>query len=68
MFSRKNGVKTQVVSTDALGLHANLCVQVHADTYQKRRTITDFNDARDDGMAVAPAGPRASHLHLAPDR
>jgi len=29
---------------------------------------SDFNEARDDGMAVASAGPYASHLHLAPDR
>jgi len=28
----------------------------------------DFNEARDDVVAVASAGPYASHLHLAPDR
>jgi len=28
----------------------------------------DFTGARDDGVAVASAGPRANHLHLAPDR
>jgi len=27
-----------------------------------------FNQSRDDGMAVASAGPFANHLHLAPDR
>jgi len=27
----------------------------------------DFNEARDDGLAVAPTGPYANHLHLAPD-
>jgi len=31
-------------------------------------TILDFNEARDDGLAVAFAGPYANHLHLAPDR
>jgi len=30
--------------------------------------ILDFTGARDDGVAVAPAGPYANHLHLAPDR
>ena len=36
--------------------------------YQKGRTILDFNEARDDGVAAASAGPYANHLHLAPDR
>jgi len=27
----------------------------------------DFNEARDDGVAVASAGSYASHLHLAPE-
>jgi len=27
----------------------------------------DFTGARDDGAAVASAGPYANHLHLAPD-
>jgi len=34
--------------------------------YQKGRTILDFNEVRDDGVAVASAGPYANHLHLAP--
>jgi len=28
----------------------------------------DFTEARDDGVAVASAGPYANHLHLAPDK
>jgi len=28
----------------------------------------DFNEARDDGVAVASAGPYATHLHLTPER
>jgi len=28
----------------------------------------NFNQARDDGVAVASAGPYANHFHLAPDR
>jgi len=36
--------------------------------YWKGRTILDFNEARDDGMAVKSAVPPANHLHLAPDR
>jgi len=30
--------------------------------------ILDVTGARDDGVAVASAGPYANHLHLAPDR
>jgi len=35
---------------------------------EKGKTNLDLNEARDDGMAVASAGPYADHLHLAPDR
>jgi len=34
----------------------------------ERQTILDFTGARDNRMAVASAGPYASHLHLAADR
>jgi len=34
---------------------------------QKGQTNIDFNEARDDGVAVASAGPYANHLHLTPD-
>jgi len=34
----------------------------------EKQTILDFNKARDDGVAVASAGPYANHLHLAPDK
>jgi len=36
--------------------------------HQNGRTILDFTEARDDGMAMASARPYANHLHLAPDR
>jgi len=36
--------------------------------HYKGKTILDFDGARDDGVAVAPAGPYANHLHLASDR
>ena len=36
--------------------------------YQTGKTILDFNEARDDGVAVASAGSYANHLHLAADR
>jgi len=36
--------------------------------YLKGRTFLDFNEARDDGVAVASSGPYANHLHLSPDR
>jgi len=35
--------------------------------HQKGRTIVDFNEARDDMVAVASAGPYANHLHFAPN-
>ena len=35
--------------------------------HQKGKTILDFDEARDDGVAVASAEPYANHLHLAPD-
>jgi len=34
----------------------------------ERQTILDFIGARDDGVAVASAGPYSNHLQLAPDR
>jgi len=35
--------------------------------YQKGRTILDLNEARDNGVAVASAGPYANYLHFAAD-
>jgi len=32
------------------------------------KSVLDFNEARDDGVAVASAGLYANHLHLALDR
>jgi len=34
----------------------------------ERLTKLDFNEERDDGVAMASAGLYANHLHLAPDR
>jgi len=36
--------------------------------HQKGHINLDFNEARDDLVALASAGPYANHLHLAPDR
>jgi len=36
--------------------------------HQKIKTILDFNEARNAGMALALARPYVNHLHLAPDR
>jgi len=33
--------------------------------HQKGKTILYFNEARNDGVEVASAGPQANHLHLA---
>ena len=39
---------------------------VWVSQHQKGKTILDFNEVRDDGVAVASAEPHANHLHLAP--
>jgi len=36
--------------------------------HQKGKINLDFNEATDDGVAVASAGPYANHLYLASDR
>jgi len=36
--------------------------------HQKGSTILDFNEARDDRVTAASAGPYTTHLHLAPYR
>jgi len=36
--------------------------------HQKGQTNLDFNEARDDGVAVASVGPYTTHLHLTSDR
>jgi len=36
--------------------------------HQGGKAILDFNEARDDWVAVASAGPYANHLLLGPDR
>jgi len=36
--------------------------------HHKGQTNLDFNEVRDDGVAVASPGPYANHLHLALDR
>jgi len=43
------------------------CRTAWVSQHQKGKTILDFNEARDGGMAVASAGPYANHLHLVPD-
>jgi len=36
--------------------------------HQKGKTVLDFNEARDDGVAVSSTGPYENHLHLTQDR
>jgi len=36
--------------------------------HQKSKALLDFNETRNDGVAVASAGPYANCLHLALDR
>jgi len=49
-------------------LMASLSSTTWVSQHQKGRTILDFNEGRDDGVAVSSAGPYANYLHLAPDR
>ena len=44
------------------------CRSVWVRRHQKGSTNLDFNEARDDGLAVISAGPHSNHLHLAADR
>jgi len=68
---------------DKVGLDGSLCIKtVHlwqtnrdikglfsrTSQRHKCKSNLDFNEARDDDMAVASAGPYANHLHLAPYR
>jgi len=55
-------------------LHSKILIQrsIFQDNLGKpapeMSTILDFNEARDDGMAVASAGLYANHLQFAADR
>jgi len=52
------------------GIHPfnSLCSRtIQVNQHQKGKTILDFNEAADDGVAVASAGPYANHLDLTPD-
>jgi len=40
----------------------------NSSTFKDAWEPLDFNEARDDGMAVASAGPYANHMRLASDR
>jgi len=54
---------TAVTNTYRHSFNGPFSRTTHVSQYQK-----SLNEARDDGMAVASAGPYANHLHLAPDR
>ena len=54
--------------TDRHSLNDLFATTTWASQHQKGPASLDFNEARDDGVAVASAGPYANHLHLAPDR
>jgi len=49
-------------------LTASFSKTIWVSWHQKGTTILDFNKGRDDGVAVASAGPYAKYLHLALDR
>jgi len=59
--------------------HTRCPIYTHTHTYglfqnnlgkpaPEMKTILDFTEARDDGVAVASAGSYANHLHLTLDR
>ena len=51
-----------------LPFHGRFSTTSCVSRHKKGRIIPGFNEARDDGVSVASAGPYADHLHLAPDR
>ena len=60
--------KQQKKQTDIHTLNGLFTRTTWVSRHQKGETILDFNKAKDDDVAVAPAGPYANHLHLTPDR
>jgi len=58
----------QPKSTTLHPFNGHFSMTTWVNQHQKGRTILGFNEARDDGVAVASAGPYANCLHLAPDR
>jgi len=61
------------LKTDRTDRHRHLFNSLFSRTtwvsrYQKGENILDFNEARDDEVAVASAGSYATHLHLDPDK
>jgi len=56
----------------ALKTDTNLTVSFSKTTWvsrhQKGKTVLDINEARDDAVEVASAGPYANQWHLAADR
>jgi len=57
----------QVFNTDT-HLSASFSRNMWIRRHQKRWTNLDFNEARDNGVAVTSTGPHENHLHLALDR
>jgi len=53
---------------DNLGKPSPEHTHTHTQAGTRKVNHSDFTDARDDGMAVASAGPYANHLHHTPDR
>ena len=51
-------------------LHTNsrTSLMAYSFTVSSQPQILDFNEARDDGMAVSSAGSYANHFHLASNR
>jgi len=54
-----------LVAGNAVKLNGLFSTPTWESWYQKGRTVLDFNEGRDDGLAVALA---ANHLHFSPDR
>jgi len=63
-----SGKSTELVLTDGHMFNVFFPTKTWVSRHQKGRINLDFNEARDDGVAVASGGPYASHLHLTPDR
>ena len=48
-------------------METHLTASLGKSWHQEDYTNLTFNEVRDDGTAVASAGPNAYHLHLSPD-
>ena len=64
----KKDMTRQTSWTDRHPFHGLFSRTTWVSCHQKGYTSLDFNEARDDGVAVASAGPYTNHLPVTPDK